>query len=163
MASVTLLYESGVTAEETLETGVPAQSTGSKIIHNQFNTSTTLNASSTPPVTKVAAIEQDLGAGTATVDLTALTATNGATVDGTGLRVQALKFRNQAGNAVMSIAMGAANGYDGFGAAFKVTLAGGAEVTILSNDNGSDIAAGVKNLDLAGTGAETAELVIVMG
>ena len=142
--SVRLTYGSGVTVEETLETGVPAQSGGSAIKHNGYNTDHVLNASSTPPATKSVAIEQALTAGAATVDLVALTGTNGATVNGTGLRVQCLKFRNKSTNgAVMSIAEGSVNGYDGFGAGFDIELAVGAEVTVYTNDAGGDILEGV--------------------
>ena len=162
--AVTFQYDSGVTVEETLASSVPAQSSGSKIIHNGYNTSAVLNASSTPPATKAVAIEQALTAGAATVDLTSLTGTNGASVDGTGLKVQCIKLRNKATNSnPMTIVKGAATGYDGFGAAFSVTLAVGAEVTVYANDNGSDISGTNKHLDLSGTLVEVAELVIVMG
>lgn len=162
--AVTVKYQADVTVEETLASGVPAQSSGSLIIHNGYNTTDTLNASSTPPATKAVAVEQALTAGAATVDLTSMTGTNGVAVDGTGLRVQCLKFRNKSVNAaVMSIAEAVANGYDGFGAGFDIELKAGAEVTIYTNDAGGDIGAANKDLTLAGTGVEVAELVIVMG
>lgn len=162
--AITVKYQADVTVEETLASGVPAQSSGSLIIHNGYNTTDTLNASSTPPATKVVAIEQALTAAAATVDLTSMTGTNGLAVDGTGLRVQCLKFRNKSVNAaVMSIAEGAATGYDGFGTGFDIELKPGAEVTVNTNDAGTDISGTNKHLDLAGTGVEVAELVIVMG
>ena len=114
--SVTLTLTSNITAVETLETNVPAAAaTKRRVTHDQFNTTSELNAASTPPVTKVAALQAALTAGAATVDLTSLTGTNGATVDGTGLRVQAMKLRNPSTNAnAITVVEGASNGYDGF-------------------------------------------------
>lgn len=130
-----------------------------------YNTaSRTLNAGSTPPVTVGACFSQALAAGVATIDLTALNGFNDKAVSGSGLRVQMARFKNPVANAnPISIAKGAANGYDGFGADFKITLQPGAEVTILVNDAGGDIAAGNKNLDLAGTLVQALECEIIMG
>jgi len=124
----------------------------------------TLKSDTSPPVTCGALFQQALAAGVATIDLTALDGFNDKVVNGTGLRVQLLRVRNPATNAnPISIAKGAANGYDGLGAAFGVTLAPGAEVTILTNDAGSDIGSGNKTLDLTGTGSQALDVEIVMG
>ena len=76
-----------------------ASTTKRRVTHDQFNTTLELSAASTPPVTKVAALQAALVAGAATIDLENLTGTNGAAVVGTGLRVQAMKVRNPSTNA----------------------------------------------------------------
>jgi len=162
--SAILEYLGNVTVKETLETGVPAASANKRIVtHDLFNTAKTLNVDSTPPVTKVANFEQALTVGAATIDLTSLAGTNGASIDGTGLRVQMLKLRNKDANNPVTIEEGASNGYDGFGSGFSVTIAEEGEVTLLTNDAGTDIGATNKTLDLSGTGSEEVEVSIVMG
>ena len=123
-----------------------------------------LKSDTSPPVTCGALFQQALAAGVATIDLTALDGFNDKAVNGTGLRVQLLRVRNPATNAnPISIAKGAANGYDGLGAAFKVTLAPGAEATFFPNDAGSDVGAANCTLDLAGTLAQALDVEIIMG
>ena len=73
---------------ELLASGVPASSGGDAVVvHDGWNQELLLNGASAAPVTKVAAFQQALSSGAATIDLTALTGANGATVDGTGLKV----------------------------------------------------------------------------
>ena len=161
--SVTLSYSSKISVSETLETNVPA-ATDKGVTHTGYDTTATLNATSTPAATKFAAFEKALSTGTATIDLTALVGTNGAAVDGSGLRVQAIKFRNKSTNAnVLTLAKGSANGYDGLGASFSITLPPGGEVLVRTKAGGAVIGGTNKNLDLAGTGAQVAEIAIVMG
>ena len=164
--SVELLYQTILTATEILE-GNPASAAPANrtVRHTNFNTSETFKASTSVPVTKAAYFEQVLSAGAATIDLTALTGTNGASVDGTGLKVQAVKFKAAAGNgALISVTPGAVNGYDMFGSDFKVSLSPGQEVTLLGNELTPDIAVADAELDLAGTGStDKLEVSIVMG
>jgi hypothetical protein len=123
-----------------------------------------LKSDTSPPVTCGALFQQALAAGAATIDLTALDGFNDKAVNGTGLRVQLLRLRAPSSNAnPITVAKGVSNGYDGFGSAFSVTLAPGAEATILTNDAGSDIGAGNKTLDLTGTGAQALDVEIIMG
>ena len=63
----------------------------------------------------------------------------------------------------MTLSIGASNGYDGWGANFEVDIAPGAEVVLFTNDAGSDIGATKKTLDIAGSGTETAQIIIIMG
>ncbi len=98
--SLSVTYDSTVTVEETLTGNAPfATSAKKKVTHDQFDTSTTLNAGSTPPATTFAAFQKALSSGTATIDLTSVTGTNGATVNFTGLKLQLVKIRNPATNA----------------------------------------------------------------
>jgi len=130
-----------------------------------FNTAQrTLKSDSSPPVTCGGLFQQALTAGAATIDLTALDGLNDKAVIGTGLRVQLLRLKAPSSNAnPITVSKGLSNGYDGLGSAFSVTLQPGAEVTILTNDAGSDIGAGNKTLDLTGTGAQVLDVEIIMG
>lgn len=161
--SVDVNYSSKITTTEVLATNM-TEANDATVRFNGMDTTATLNASSTPAVTKAAFFAQALTGGAATVDLTALTGANGATVDGSGLRVQLLKAQNPSTNTgAITIAIGASNGYDGFGAAFSVAVDPGAEILIRTDDAGSDIGATKKNLDLSGTGTEALTLGIIMG
>ena len=123
-----------------------------------------LKSDTSPPVTCGALFQQALTGGAATIDLTALDGLNDKAVNGTGLRVQILRLRAPSSNAnPITVAKGASNGYDGFGAGFSVTLQPGAEATLLTRDAGGDIAAGNKTLDLTGTGAQALDVEIIMG
>ena len=163
--SVTANYLSNVTVNETLTTGVPAANASNAIIvHDQYNSNQALTATSTVPVTKVAAFEQDLTGGAATIDLTSLTGANGVTVDGTGLKVQVIKFIAKAANAnVLYVDVGASNGYDLLGASMYLGLQPGQEITIYGNDATPDIATADKTLDLTGTGTQGLKVIVVMG
>lgn len=163
--SVQATYASNCTVVETLANNTAsAPDATRKVTHSNFNTAVTLNSGSTPPATKVAAFEVALTAGSGSIDLTALTGTNGEAVDGSGLRVQAIKIRNKSTNAnAISIAKGASNGYDGFGANFKITLAVGADAMLLSQDAGSDISGTNKIFDLVGTGSQVLQVLVVLG
>ena len=167
--SVELTYIANLTAKETLETNMPAASaTKAVVTHDAWNTthtSTTLGAL-TPAIatTKVAAFDQALTAGAATIDLENLVGTNGAAVVGTGLRIQAMKLRGATANAdPVTITQGAANGYDGFGASFSITLEPDAEVLILTQDAGANISATNSDLDVSGPGTEEIEVEIILG
>jgi len=123
-----------------------------------------LKSDSSPPVTCGALFQQALAAGAATIDLTALDGFNDKAVNGTGLRVQLLRVKNPTTNAnPITVAKGVSNGYDGFGAAFSVTLQPGAEMTFLTNDAGGDIGSGNKTLDLTGTGVQALDVEIILG
>ncbi len=163
--SVKLEYTTNLTATEVLETNTVSSAAASRTVkHTLLNKAATLQASTTPPVSKVAAFEQALTAGAATIDLTALTGTNGAAVDGTGLKVQAIKITAKATNAnVITITKGASNGYALAGADFSVALAAGQEFVLFGNDAAPDIASDAKTLDLAGTLAQAVQVIVVMG
>jgi hypothetical protein len=161
--SVTLNYTSKINSTEVLEANMPA-ATDKTVQHGGYDTVVQANGSSSPPVSKCAYFEKALSGGAATIDLTALPGANNATVDGTGLRVQYLKFRNKSANThKLTLSKGATNGYDGFGASFSLELAPGGEQLVRAVDNGSDIGASNKTLDLSGTGTEIAEFAVVLG
>jgi len=161
--SVSVTYGSTLSVVETL-TGNAVAASDKNVSHTLYNSTVSLTAATTPPATLVACFEKALAAGVATIDLTALSGTNGIVVDGTGLRVQMMKIRNKSTNAnPITISFGAATPYDGFGAAFNLTLVPGAEALLRTIDAGSNIGAGCKHLDLAGTLAQVLEVEIVLG
>ena len=163
--SVSLAYLAQMTVTETLGNNTDSSAALKRVVtHDLFNTTATLNGATTPPATIVAAWKQLLTAGAATIDLTAMVGTNGATINGTGLKVQALKVKALAANAnAITVATGASNGYGLAGAATSVTLAAGQEFMFYGNELTPDIAAGAKTIDLSGTGTQGVEIIIVCG
>jgi len=160
--TVSVAVTLSVKTTETLTSNVPAASArGNAITHDGFDTTLALNASSTPPATVCAYFTKALSSGTATIDLTALTGTQG-TVDGTGLKVQSLIFKNAAANQV-TISKGATNGYSIFGASGSVVVPAGSTLAMTFADTLADISSTVKTLDLAGTGSQSFSVGIVMG
>ena len=160
--SLSLTYAANLTAVETLEgntDGIAASSR--RVTWSAFDNAGTYTGTTVPPVTKIGAKTAALVAGALTIDLTALTGwgANGANVDGTGLKLQFFRVRNL-GAADMTFATGGTSGYN-FGGPF--TVKAGCEVLFKFNDNLPDVAAGVKNIGVTGTGTDTAEVTLVLG
>lgn len=163
--SVALTYASTLTAVETLETNVPAaQSNLKSVTHSGYNTSASLTGATAVPVTKCAYFEQALSSGSATINLAALAGTNGATVDLTGLKVQAIKFKAKAANAnPITLTEGASNGYELAGNGWTVVLKAGQEFVFYGNEQTPDVASGARTIDLSGTGSQSVEVSVVAG
>jgi hypothetical protein len=129
--------------------------------------SLTLNSGSTPPVTKVASGTVALVAGAATLDLTALDGlTADETVDFTGLKVQFAFFRAPSSNAnLITVGKGVSNGYglDAAGTAWSVPLDPDALDLRRIPDTAPNVAAGAKEIDIAGTGTQTLEYILIAG
>jgi hypothetical protein len=157
--AATLNYTSAFSVDETLSS-TPG-SAAPTVKHAAFDKTATLYGTTTPPVTKVAFFEVTLSGGAATVNLAALSGTNGTTVDGTGLKVQAIRVENTGANS-LTIAPGASNGIDLFGTGSLVIPAGG-HVVLYSSDGTPDIASGDRTLDLTGTGSQVSRWSVVMG
>jgi len=122
---------------------------------------TTLNATSTPPVTMVSCKDYSLSSGTKTIDLTALAGINGASQDATGLSVRALVLINPAGNHTLTLATGGTNGYD------IDTLKVRAHATVASRKVCVETFGAVdgthKNITITGTGSESFSLGLLLG
>lgn len=160
LGAVEVVWAATATATEILPNNTGSASDLKRtVIHDQYNESGTLNSGSSPPVTTVAEFLLTLTAGAATIDLRALTGTNGASVDGNGLKLQILRIKNL-GAAAMTFSVGASNGL-AIGAGFLVPA--GAVVQFMYADGLEDIDATHKTIDVAGTGSQTAEITIVMG
>ena len=143
-----------------------------KNTYDAFNTAASLNATSTPPVSKAAVSQVALVAGAKTIDLTAAphkVAGTTVSVDGTGLKVQGFLIRVPATNVhALTIAPGASNAYNLLGAAFLVTLYPGDVIELAKrlDANMPDVAAGAKNIlfgDASAGGTETFDLAILFG
>lgn len=159
--TVTVAYDFKATKSETLDTNVT--DAGTKLVtHDQWNVSGTLNANSTPPVTKTANWLTTLTAGSATIDLTAMLGTNGVTVDGTDLKPQIVRVRNLGSNALV-IEPGDSNGYALLGAAFKISIPAGGTFQVFLNDGTADIASNAKTLKLTGSGSQTSRWSVDVG
>lgn len=158
--SVSCRYAFNLTTTETLESGVAGVSSPS-LSHNAYDESGTLNASSTPPATKIATFLMTLSAGAATINLAALTGVNGASIDLTGLRVQMLRIKNLSASNALTFSEGASNGIALVGLP-EVVPAGGIFQKFY-NDASPDIAAADRTIDVSGTGTDTAEITIIAG
>jgi hypothetical protein len=156
--SITVTCDMKLTTVETLATNVPAASANDKTVtQNGFNVSALAITA-----TKDAYFVKTLSGGAATIDLTALVATNNLAVDGTALKVKAILIKNNGANA-LTVTPGASNGYNLFGAASSFEVCPGC--TKIQNFDATvpDIASNAKTLDLTGSGTQTSNWAIVMG
>lgn len=160
--SVTAKLLQQLTVTETLDTGVDAVESP-VVVHNAFNVSQTLNASSTVPATKVASDTAALVAGAKTIDLTALPGVGGGTVDGTGLKLQAVLIKNPAGNGTLTVTKGASNGYALWGSTYSVQVPPGGSVLAYFADQLADVSGSAKNIDVAGTGTQSFSYSFLLG
>jgi len=162
--SVRVNYSVQCSVVETLETGIDGLDIGDKAVtHNAFNSKENLGSASTVPVTKVASWTEVLSGGADDVQFDSLTGVNGATVDGTGLRVQVIKIKNKAGNDVITIAPKAAtDDYLLLGAAFTFKLLAGQEFTFFGNELAPEAGAG-DAITITGTSSDEVEIIVVMG
>lgn len=160
--AITVQWAMNLTVTETIGTNTGSLSSASQaasLIHDAYNESGTLTSASSVPVTKHAQFLLTLSAGAATINLASLTSTNGALVDGTGLKMQFIRIKNLGSNN-MTFAEGASNGY-AIGSSIVVPAGGVAQ--FFFNEGLPDIASGDRTIDVSGTLVETAEISIVMG
>jgi hypothetical protein len=161
--AVSVVSAQTITITETLPTNTGSAADASRrVVHDQYNESRTLNAGTVPPATLCASFLLTLVAGAKSIDFRALEGTNGAVVDGNGLKVQEFRIKNLGANN-MTLVPGAANGLDLLGPGFSVTVFPGGVAHFFLNDNSPDIAAADKTVDVSGTDAQTAEVTVVMG
>lgn len=158
--SISARIQMNLTVTETLSGD--ALQAAANVVHDAFNKGATLSASSAVPATNVYADEIALVAGAKSIDLTSLPALTG-TLDATGLKVQAIKFINPAGNSDITFSEGAANGYALLGSSWSLTLKAGQEAQFYLNDAAPDVATADRTIDVAGTGTETFKIILVVG
>jgi hypothetical protein len=161
--SVSATFISALTiTEPSAETLV--QSTDNTISYVGPNQSLTLTGLTSPAVSKQAAFEVTMSGGAATIDMQALVGALGSIVDGTGLKVQMIKFTNKATNAnAITIAEGASNGYELLGGSFTFTLPVGGSALFYLPEGSPDIAANASEIDISGTGSQVLQVAIAMG
>ncbi len=125
----------------------------------------TLNAGTSPAVTKHSVFTQAMTAGAVTINLAALPGENAdETVVGTGLKVALWKITNPATNAnAITVTKGASSGSTLFGASWTFTLQPGE--TISGNKDGAapTIGSGDRNIDVTGTASQTIQAMFVLG
>lgn len=165
-STLAVAFTSNLTVVETL-TGQYVAPGDNTVTTNGLNESATYTGSTSPAVSKHAAFQQALTAGTATIDLTLLPGeVPNQTVDFTGLKVQFLKFRNLSTNAnVLTVAQGGSNPYrlDATTATWSITLAPGQSV-LLWLDGAADTVGGThKTIALTGTSSQVLEVQAVAG
>lgn len=146
---------------ETLEANASSLS-DAQVVHSAFDHTVTIQSDSAVPATKVSAAVVALSTGTKTLDLTALTGTNGATVDATGLKLQVWKLKNLGAND-MTFADGASNGYAALGTDFSFILKPNQQAMFYLPDNAPDVGSGAKTIDVTGTGSQTFQNLMVFG
>lgn len=165
--SVSAVLTTSLTVTETPDVNVPfadASPANNRVVHDVLNESVTLNAGSTPAASQVAGFQKALSSGAATIDLTALVGTEGRAIDGTGLKVRMAKFRNPVANAnPITLTFGASNAYLLLGSGWKIILAPGQSVTLYLKDGAPAIGSSTKAIDLAGTGAQALDCLLVLG
>ncbi len=160
--SIIVSYSSRLDVRETII--APAARRDNSIVHEAYSTNLQINAASSVPATKVAAFRKSLTAGAATIDLTSLVGTNSAVVDGTGLKVQAIKVKAPTTNtAAITVAEGASSGYELLGNGFTFAVKPGQEALFFLNEGAPDVALDAKNIDLSGTGTESLDVIVVLG
>ena len=159
--SVQGVIKGGIDSVETIDVGVTAAQ-NPRVSHTEYSENDSVNASSTVPGTDCVYDLVALVAAAKTIDLTALVGTYDRAVDGTGLKVQGVMFKNLGANE-MVFTPGAANPYLLLGAAFKITLQTGQWFVASLQNLAEDVAGGAKNIDVAGTGVQTFEMSLLLG
>lgn len=163
LGAVTVTYASTISIAETLANNTGSAPTATRqITHTDYNEAGTYTAVTTPPVTTCASFLLTLSSGAATIDLRALTGTNGASTDLLGLKPQMIRVKNLGAN-TLTIKKGASNGHNAFTATDGFVVQPGGHVQIFTNDNTDDVDATHKTFDVTGTGTQTSEWTIVAG
>jgi hypothetical protein len=130
--------------------------------HSAFDFSSTIKSDTTVPATKVSASVMALSTGAKSIDLTSLPGANGATITALGLKLQVWKIKNL-GAAAMTFSEGASNGYAALGAAFSFILLQNQQAMFYLADSAPDVASGDRTIDVAGTGSQTFQNIMVFG
>lgn len=159
--AISCIWAQTITTTETLADGALA-SANSAVIHSAYNEGATIAAGTTPPATKIASFLLTLSSGAATIDLRDLVGTNAGAVDGNGLKVQLFRVKNLGAN-VMTFTFGASNPYNIFGASGVLEVPVGGVFMLYGADALPDIGSSAKEIDVAGTAAQTAEITVIMG
>ncbi len=126
----------------------------------------TYTGSTTVPVTKSAKFTVTLDPTTHTLDLTAIPNDTGGTFDGTGLKVQFLRFKATATNAnKIVISNAASNPYriDATTTAWSINLVAGQVVALELNDAADDVGGTHLGILFTGTGVQTIDCHIILG
>ena len=129
------------------------------VSHDGYNTRRNLHAASTPPASQKYAATLT---GPLTLDLTALADPVSGTLDGSGLKVQALKVNNLSTTDDLVIDDGAANPCS-LNAGDPITLPPSGEALLYFADSLADVDATHCELDITAGAAEEFEIILVLG
>ncbi len=159
-------FDSKLTTVETF-TGDYVSPGDATMTTSGLNESDSFTASTSVPVTKYAAFQQAMTAGTATINLAALPGvTAEEVVNLTGLKVQILKLRSLATNGnKITVAKGGSSGYGlcASGDTWSIVLSPGQSVLFFLDEAAPDVAGGARTIDLTGTLAQVLEVHVVAG
>ncbi len=163
MALDEVIVSNPVSVKETVALGLD-NVTDPRIIHEiGLLLPAKLTSATTPPVTKIWSDNVALAAGAKVLDLEALVNDNLPNVNFVGLKVQLLVFSVPAGNSAITITSGASNGYDIGGASSSWAIGPGGQLILLLNETAPDVAGADSEIDFAGTGSETFDILMVAG
>lgn len=128
----------------------------------------TLNATTTPPVTKVFSDNLALVAGAKTLDLTSLAGPAGTTVDFTDLKVQLIALRCPEGNTLpILVQKGDANAYNLLGkdnaSSETIEVMPGDDLLVKRHDTLEDVDATHSDIKFTGNGTEAINVMLVAG
>ena len=159
-STVDVTIQSGLTVvEEFPEADWPAAQ-DRVVTHDAYNSRRNLHAASTPPASQKYA---DTLTGPQTLDLQALADPVSGTLDGSGLKVQALLVNNLSTTDDLVIDDGAANPYS-LNGGDPITLPPGASFGPLYFADGlADIDATHSEIDITAGAAETYEIMLILG
>lgn len=143
---------------------LPAAAEGARTIrHAGLGLTQVMQTGSAPDAESVSAFKITID-GTDNIDLTALPATLGGTLDATGKKVRALYLVAGSANvAAITIGDGASNGYELAGNTWKVALTGGQRALLYAAAGAPDVGASAKMIDVSGTNGDTLDVVVVVG
>lgn len=119
------------------------------------NLGVSLGPGTTPAVTAAALQTFSFTAGAVTIDLTSLTGMNGAAVSLSALKGRGVVIYNPVGNASITVAKGASNGYTGLGSAFSIVIPAGGWFVFYDGGNGVAVSGSDKTLDVTGSGVQS--------
>lgn len=154
-------FNFSIDVAETLASGVDGAS-NPIINHNGYNVTGRYTDASTPDVEYCVVKSVALSAGAYTLDLTNMTGTNGAAVNGNAKKIRLLRITVPGTNAI-TVAKGASNGHTGLGSSFSLVIPAGGTVALDLSSNGVAISGTDKTLDFSGTGTDTFKLTLVLG
>lgn len=165
MTLLSTVYELKLIVTEALDGLDIGLTTAPNAVHQLTGLAGTSQPSGTSIITSVPWRDTvALVAGAKTLDLTSLDYGDLTAKDFTGLKVQFALFKNPSGNGTMNIKTGAANGYNIFGAtASEITLIGGGAALFVNPEGTPDVSGSAKTIDIAGTGTESLEVILVAG
>lgn len=162
MSTIKSTFTAGISIKETFTPAeLPAAGSNVPITSSAFNKSFDIAPDSIPPGSQKAILTPTLVAGALTIDFTNLPKSVGGTFSAAGLKLRAILFNNPGSNTV-TISPGAATPYQFAGANSHPVYPGATWVEYFK-DGLAAIDGTHKMIDLAGTGTDAFECVLVFG